>query len=296
MERGQFGSHLNYGTVSEGNRELGTTTSVERMFGCFYLLINSTASRNCARNELGVMPTCCNQQITELEGGMYSNFVKFAGALFLALAGGVIGSIFTYYIEKDEYGISVTSCSEKGPEKVFLKNLETGYRVQIPSSGVPIALERITNVVNTGSKNISDEDLFISIDNEVGTRIHQVTIFFGNVLDNHEIRSSPDGLLHRIKLKNFNPNDRLSVLVTSERTVGITVNSKGNGYTTSTEVGRQDTCSMFSDRSYGGKIVFSKLDEGCTLNPQNLSLNCTTTHGYTIPKDFPPGRAILQFE
>jgi hypothetical protein len=209
---------------------------------------------------------------------------------------GAIGWLVNLYFQKDEYSISASSCSESGPEKVYLENLDTGYRVQLPTGAIPTEVERITNITNAGKKSIGGEYIYISVDNHIGAKIFQTTIFYESPLSQHELVADEAGTKFRVKLKNFNPGDRLSVLVASDREIGLDVLSKGAGYTLQSSFQRKGSCDVLSTLSYGGTIAYSKVADGCTLNKTDLSLGCTGTGLYPIPPNFPPGRARLIFE
>jgi hypothetical protein len=212
------------------------------------------------------------------------------------IAGGASGAILNHFWEKEEFEVSANSCSAKGPEKAFIENVKSGHRVQVPLSEMPAVLDRVTNIINTGKKPIDGEDIYIAVDNEIGAKLLQSTIFFESPLSKHELIADESGTTFKIKLKNFNPRDMISVLIASDRQIGITVLSKGSGFTLQSRFQRQQTCSLFSSiSSYGGVVAYSKVAEDCSMDPETLSLRCSGGAHFQIPPDFPPGPARLIF-
>jgi hypothetical protein len=227
-----------------------------------------------------------------------SSILQTIGSIVGILGGiaGLIAFVNTFFYEKEDYSISVTSCSEKGPEKAFIENMDTKYRVEVPVSQFPVALERVTNIKNNGKKTINDQDIHIAINDKGEAHIRQTTVFYESALSKHELISDSSGRTFRIKLKNFNPKDQISVLISSDRSVGLDVMSKGEGYTLDSHYKSSESCAPFSRMSYGGIIAFNKVSDECELDKTNLSLHCNLTQSFKLPEGIPPGRARLFFK
>jgi hypothetical protein len=223
--------------------------------------------------------------------------------VMIALGSAVIGASATIgavylniYAQKPEYEVTTNSCSEKGPEEVWIENLDTGDKRKIEGADIPAALDRVTNISNTGAKTITDADLHINIENPTKSQIMQELVFFESPLSKHKIIANDDGTVFRISLKDFNPKDKISIVTTSTRTLGISVIGKMNGLTINTRISRDQSCGWFSNMSYGGVIAYSKIDKDCEIPRDTLNLQCDKKYSIPTPKDFPPGRARLIFK
>jgi hypothetical protein len=223
-----------------------------------------------------------------------SKFATHAGwivGILAVLGSGVAGSLTTLYLQKEDYAIAATSCSQRDPQKAFIEHVETGREVEVPLDKVPIQLYRVTRITNIGKKTISDEDLHILIDNDMDAKIWHTMILYENPLPQHPLfptdYPNEDGTTFRVRLKNFNPHDTISVIVNSNRQIGITVLGKGAGFTLLSSF-KKERCGMFGSIDYSGFLAYTKAGENCAIHSVDHSLACWFPGSYLIvPPGFP---------
>src|SRR5205085_2123844 len=131
--------------------------------------------------------------------------------------------------------------------------------------------------------------IHIAVDREPNSTVLHTMVFYESPLSKHELVADSGGEVFKIKLKNFNPSDTITLVVASQRQVRVSVNSKAAGFTLHSIFSPGEFCGWLR-RSYGGVVAYSKIAEGCTVG-EGLSLSCEGRHTIRIPADFPPGRA-----